>query len=197
MSSVSPQPEPAPRRKFGELTKITVESEVSVEHAEMFYQLYLVAFEPLRHRAVARQVLHRDEFFEEMHDPRVWKYVAWDDAGQPIGLTTLTKDLSTVPWISPEYFTSRYPEHAARDAIYYLGFTLADPRQRLSRLFFQMLDAVVGRLVDDRAVCAYDVCAYNNESMRFGRNIELALHRLADVDVETIDAQTYYRAEFR
>jgi hypothetical protein len=60
----------------------------------------------------------------------------------------------------------------------------------------QMLAAVVERLVKARAVCAYDVCAYNNATFRFGDHIEMMLHRLADVTVEKIDTQTYYNATF-
>jgi hypothetical protein len=36
----------------------------------LFWELYVAAFGPLRTRAAARQVLHEDEFFEEMADPR-------------------------------------------------------------------------------------------------------------------------------
>ena len=35
-----------------------------------------------------------------MADPRVDKYVAWESAPQPVGITTLTKHLEAVPWIS-------------------------------------------------------------------------------------------------
>ena len=31
---------------------------------------------------MARQLLHEHEFMEEMRDPRVHKYVAWDDAAR-------------------------------------------------------------------------------------------------------------------
>ncbi|MGZ4524317.1 MAG: hypothetical protein ACXVXO_13025, partial [Mycobacteriaceae bacterium] len=71
--------------------------------AQMFYDLYLAAFGPMRTRAAARNVLHQDEFFAEMNDTRVSKYVAWDADGRAVGLTTLTNDLHSVPWISPEY----------------------------------------------------------------------------------------------
>lgn len=193
--SAPPASAPARRRSHGN-TRITVETTIDDDHAELFWQLYLTAFGPLRSRAVARQVLHHDEFLEEMRDPLVWKYVAWDDEGHPIGMSTLTRELSTVPWISPEYFAERYPEATSRNAVFYLGFTLADPDHRASRLFVQMLAAVVERLVENQAVCAYDVCAYNNASFRFAEHIEMMLHRLADVTVEKIDTQTYYSATF-
>ena len=48
-------------------------------------QLYHETFSALQVKAVARQLLHEHEFLEEMHDPRVHKYVAWDDDGEAVG----------------------------------------------------------------------------------------------------------------
>lgn len=163
--------------------------------AASFHGLYLAAFGPLRTRAVARQVLHDEEFFAEMRDPRVEKHVAW--AGTlPVVLTTLTRHLETVPWVSPEYFTARYPDQAARGAIYYLGFTLVHDSHRGGRLWLDLLRSLVPRMVAERAVCAYDVCAYNNETVGFASNVEAMLHSAAEVMVERLDVQSYYCADF-
>jgi len=62
----------------------------------------------------------------------VFKYVEWSSR-RPIALATMTSHLETVPWISPEYFSVRYPEHAAQRAIYYLGFTLVHPSSNIPR----------------------------------------------------------------
>lgn len=172
---------------------ITIETAIAPEHAETFYDLYLDAFGSLRKRAAARQVLHRNEFFEEMTDDRVWKYVAWSEVGQPIGLSTLTKSLETVPWISPEYFRARYPEQAARDAIYYLGFALVNRRNRRDQVFEAMLRQWLKDLSSERAVCAWDLCAYNQE-VGFGERIETLLRTWADLEVLTLDTQTYFAA---
>jgi hypothetical protein len=131
--------------------EVTIETTIGGEHAEDFYRLYLDAFEPLRTRAAARQVLNRAVNMEDMADPRVFKYVGWS-SGRPIALATMTSHLETVPWISPEYFSVRYPEHAARGAIYYLGFTLVHPSNDTPRALEQMISAGVRRLVDARAV---------------------------------------------
>ncbi|MCW2852426.1 MAG: hypothetical protein JWM84_2090, partial [Nocardioides sp.] len=91
--------------------EITVESAVDPETAMSYYQLYRDTFSALATKAVARQLLHEHEFLEEMHDPRVQKYVAWDECGEVVGLSTLTANLETVPWISAAYFAHHYPEH--------------------------------------------------------------------------------------
>lgn len=176
--------------------RITVETEVDEATAQTYYLLYRDTFGDLETVAVARQLLHREEFLEEMHDPRVLKYVAWDDEGNAVGMSTLTVHLETVPWISPAYFAHHYPEHTARGAVYYLGFTLVDRRYRRSRIFQAMVDRIVELLVAERAVCAWDICSFNDEAYSFGVNIERLLHHSADVTVAPIDRQTYYAGTF-
>lgn len=175
--------------------EVTTETSIDDEHAEDFYRLYLDAFEPLRTRAAARQVLHRDEFMDDMQDPRVFKYVGWS-SDRPVALATMTSHLETVPWISPEYFRLRYPEHAARGAIYYLGFTLVHPTSDTPRALEQMIETGVRRLVAARAVCAFDVCAYNDVGRQFTARVTETLHQLADVTVDHLDSQQYYSATF-
>ena len=174
---------------------VTIETVIDDEHAEDFYRLYLDAFEPLRTRSAARQVLHRDEFMDDMTDSRVFKYVGWR-SGRPVALATMTSHLETVPWISPEYFRDRYPQHAARGAIYYLGFTLVHPTNDTPGALDQMIAVGVQRLVEARAVCAFDVCAYNDVGRQFTARVTETLHRLADVTVDHLDSQRYYRATF-
>ncbi len=178
-------------------TTVTVETAVPTQAARMFFELYLAAFAPMRTRAAARNVLHEEEFYAEMSDPRVDKYVAWNPGGQPVGLTTLTNDLRTVPWISPEYYAAQFPEHTARNAVYYLGFTLVHPDARRGTTFTDMMGHVLGRLVADRAVVGCDICAYNNSALSFDKNIIKMLTAATEVTVEVLDTQTYYSAEFR
>ena len=81
-----------------------------------------------------------------MEDQRIDKYVAWEGDGEPIGIITVTRHLDAVPWISPEYYADRYPEQWARNAVYYLGFTLAHPAIRRTRF----LDTIVRLSVSSR-----------------------------------------------
>ncbi len=181
-------PEPKVSR---ETITIEVQRDLADDVTERFHQLYLETFGPMALLAVARQVLHRDEFVEEMRDPRVMKYVARDAAGEVVGLTTLTRDLETVPWISPEYFAARYPEHAARDAVFYLGFTLVAPQHQRSHVFQSMIEEVIGHVRDARGVCGWDVCAYNEKVFGFSTMIGTLLHHHADCTIEEIDTQIY------
>ncbi len=181
----------------GQTISIEVERAMDEEVTERFHRFYVDTFTPMAVLAVARQVLHREEFVEEMRDPRVMKYVARDAAGEVVGLTTLTRDLETVPWISPEYFAARYPEHTARDAVFYLGFTLVPTAHRRTRVFQAMIEEVIGHVRDARGVCGWDVCAYNERVLGFSTMITTLLHTHADCAVKAIDTQLYSAVEMR
>ena len=176
--------------------KVTIETDVDQPTAAMFYELYREAFGELETLAVARQLLHREEFMEEMHDPRVHKYVAWNDAGEAIGMSTLTNHLETVPWISPAYFRHHYPEHFARGAVYYIGFTLVRRAQRMSHVFQAMISRMGDVLAEAQAIVGWDICAHNDDSYSFGEHAARVLGRTGDVTVRPIDRQTYYLGTF-
>ncbi|MFC9894134.1 hypothetical protein ACFVMC_10615 [Nocardia sp. NPDC127579] len=175
---------------------VTIDTEIPPDQIDQFHKLYEEAFGPMRVRAVARQVLHPEEFQATMVDPRVQKHVARTETGEPVGLTTLTRHLDTVPWISPDYFAAQYPEHAARNAIYYAGFTLVAPSARQGAAFHAMIKSAVQVLVADRGVVGWDICSYNNTHRSlFARTVE-QLDRQANVEVAVRDSQTYYAALF-
>jgi hypothetical protein len=176
--------------------RFTREYVVEPELTLVFYELYEAAFGPLRVRSIARQTLNETEFTEQMRNGAVAKYVAWDGAGNPMGMCTLTQELATVPWISPEYFAARYPEHWARRAIWYFGFILAHPSQRHSRFLDQMVEVGVGELVEQGAVCAYDMCAYNDDLLGLGRRLEESFRRTTGATPTRTDSQNYYEVSF-
>lgn len=175
---------------------VTCSRDVPGELIDQFWPVYEEAFGPLRIQAAARHVLTYEEFKAEIADPRIWKYVVTDADAKLAGLTLLTDDLSTVPWISPEYFAHRYPEQTARNAVFYMGFSLVKPAMRHAQVFAAMLKPTALRVAARRGVCAYDVCAFNDRTIKFGAGIERLLHRLAEVEVTAVDVQTYYAAEF-
>lgn len=156
------------------------------------YDLYEAAFGPLRVQALARQVLTKSEFATQMDDAAVEKYVAWDDDDRPVGICTLTRRLETVPWISPEYFAARYPEQWQRNAVYYIGFVLAHPSQRHARFMDHLIDVGIGPLVADGAICAYDLCAYNDVTLGLGHRLVEAFERVTGAQPRLTDAQNYY-----
>lgn len=166
------------------------------QDAEPLYPDYEATFAPLREAAAARHVLTLDEFVEEMQDPRIDKWVATAETdGSFLGLSTLARDLEAVPWASPDYYTSRYPEHAARGAIWYLGFTMTRPGVRQGGVFATMLTAMMEAAVAERVIVGWDMCAANVAS---GLNaaIMAQLAEGAGAPSTQVDVQTYYCADF-
>jgi hypothetical protein len=176
--------------------RFTREQVITGGTADTLYGLYHKAFDPLRPRAAARQVLTRNEFFAQLADQRIDKYVAWEGEAEPIGLVTVTKDLEAVPWISPEYYANRFPEQSARNAIYYLGFTLARPATRRTSFLDTIVRICVEPLVAERAVIAYDVCSYNNDVLGFSTRIAEMLRQFSHSQPQELDAQIYYGVNF-
>jgi len=169
---------------------------VPAEEAKRLYPHYEAAFGPLREAAAARHVLTLGEFVEEMEDPRIDKWVATAEADDSfLGLSTLARDLEAVPWASPDYYAARYPEHAARDAIWYLGFTMTSSGVQQNGVFAAMLTAMTEAAVEARVVVGWDMCGANIAS---GLNAAI-MARLAEAAAAPsaqIDVQTYYSADF-
>jgi hypothetical protein len=176
--------------------RFTRESIIIGTTAEALLQLYQRTFAPLRIRAAARQLLTREEFFGQLEDHRVDKYVAWQDDGQPVAIITLTRHLHTVPWISPEYFAARYPEQWARNAVYYLGFACARPTAQKSPFLEMAVRMAIEPLALERAVIAYDVCSYNNNVLRISDRITEVFRRHSPFRPEELDSQIYYGVNF-
>jgi len=173
---------------------VTKETVVEGQVAFDFYHLYLESFTALETEAVARHVLTLPEFVDEMRDPRIVKYIAWSD-GEAVGLTTLARDLSAVPWISPGYFAHHYPEQYSRGAVYYLGLTLVHPAHRGSHTYQAMFIEMSDLVLTGSTVVAWDMCAANDDRgfMRDGKEF---VARVADAGVEVVDTQTYYVGTF-
>ena len=173
--------------------EITRECVLTDEVAAGLYSMYVSAFEFLRTQAAARHLIPPCEFATEMADQRIEKYVVWDD-GIPIGLTTLTADLSAIPWVSSEYYVSRYPDEAARGALFYLGYILVDSSRRSSGALIMMTERINRRLSECQGVLGYDVCSHNDTYGigRHARRLLASSHR-----IEPLDTQSYYAADFR
>jgi hypothetical protein len=176
--------------------RFTREQSIDGSAAESLYRLYRRAFEPLASRAAARQVLSQNEFLTQLADHRIDKYVAWEGDSEPIGIVTVTKDLEAVPWISPEFYATRFPEQWARKAVYYLGFTLVRPATRRTSFLDTIVRLSVEPLVAEKAVIAYDVCSYNNDVLGFYNRVAGMLKEISNSQPEALDSQIYYGVNF-
>jgi hypothetical protein len=196
--------------------RITVVQTLDTPNIDRFYPWYMDAFEPLLTKAAGRHMLTRDEFAAEMTNERIEKYVAWTD-DRAVGLTTLTADVTAVPWIEPAFYFDRYPNEAARGALFYLGFTLVDPNAEAYGVFKEMMDAFCRRVTAVRGVCGFDFCDYNARgpvgrivpalAASFGapvQEVDSLQYSILDFSVPAgpvaprlVDTQRYYIADFR
>ena len=186
-------PHPQPARASS--TTIRTLARIDEHTSERFYALYVETFGELAIRAVNRHLLRRDEFMSVMVDPRIDKIVIEDDeTGEPVAMCTLTRHLETVDWVSPEYFAHHYPDHWARGAVYYLGFSLVASPRRRAQLFSDLIVHVTKVVAADSAMCAWDICMFNNETIGLADAVEGIVSRTAAFDVRAVDTQTYYAA---
>ena len=175
--------------------QITVERVLSDDIVATLYPTYVDAWEPLLVHAAARHVLTADEFAAEMTDPRIEKYVVWDEASHTVlALTTLTTDMSAIPWINALYFEARYPDAADRSALFYLGYTLVERHHRRSSALLVMADRINRRVMDAGGVVGFDICDFNNEH-GIGRRVARLFS--ASNKIEALDTQSYYAADYR
>lgn len=174
--------------------QVRVETVVNGADLEVLHLLYLRAFAPLVTRAAARHVLTRAEFDGEMADPRILKVLVRDDAGRPVGLTTLTHDLAAVPWINPSYFWTRFPDAAGRGALFYLGYIFIDPDRRRSQALLLMASEIKTQMEAARAVIGFDISAFTDEH-GIGRWSGWLFGPMSTVSA--LDTQTYSVADYR
>lgn len=173
---------------------VTIEQVLDEETARTFYALYVESFGDMVTKAAARHLLHEEEFMEEMADPRIDKYLLSVDDGAPVAMCTLTRKLEAVAWISPQYYRHHYPEFAADDRIFYLGYVLVAPEHRRGRVFVELGRQLTQTIVDARGMCAYDICSHNRDQLGIADAIVHLAGEVADFAISEIDTQTYYAA---
>ncbi len=187
MSILETQPAAAP-------TTITHEVSITGTQAESLWEAYRTTFEPLTELAVLQHLYSRDEVLAELANPRIIKIVGWQ-AGVPVGLAMVTNSLEDVPQISPAFLRSRYPDHAARDAIYVGILVMVAPGFRGRTLFARLSTELWQVPALARGVLVFDICDFNREV--FGA--EKLAQRIADnfprSAVQVLDRQTWYVAE--
>lgn len=167
-------------------------TEITPEEVEEFLLAYRAAFKALETLAPARQALTDDEFREEMTDDRVVKFVGRDESGEAVALAFMATDLSIVPWVSVPYYAHRFPEHHARNAIYYVGALLVRPDRQGGPWVKFVVDDVLRCVAELRGVVAFDCCGFNAEVVKLPDTIARAAHRIAFAETSELDAQRYY-----
>ena len=173
---------------------ITHELSITGAEADTLWEAYRKNFEPLAELAVLQHLYSRDEVLAEFRNPRIIKIVGWQ-GDRPVGLAMVTNSLDDVPQISPAFLRSKYPEHAARNAIYVGILVMVVPGTRGLTLFGRLSTELWQVAALAGGVLVFDVCDFNRTV--FGA--EKLAHRIADSfprsEVQVLDRQTWYVAE--
>lgn len=173
--------------------RVTIESRVDAESTiTMFWDMYRTAFEPLATLAATKQIMSAHEFRALMAEPSVLKFVGWDRNGDPAAMLILATDLRFVPWINPEFYEARYPEHAARSAIFYTLAALVRPNARGSLWFRAVLLEAIKYIAARRAVACIDCCQYNVVDVQIPRLVTRLSESVAEVESGHVDTQNYF-----
>ncbi len=178
--------------------RVTIESQLSDEATiAEFWDMYQESFAPLATLAATKQSMSADEFRALMVDETVLKFVGWDRNGDPAAMMLVATDLGAVSWINREYFETRWPEHAARGAIYYTMAALVRPTARGSLWFRAVLLELIKFSAVNRGVTALDCCRHNVENVQIPRIARVLSASVAELDYHELDTQAYFAYEFQ
>lgn len=162
--------------------------------AESIWQLYRQNFEPLADLAVLQHFYSHSEILAELANPQIVKIVGWRD-GVPVGLAMVTNSLDDVPQISPRFLRMRYPDHAARNAIFFGILVMVAPDSRGRTLFSRLYTELWQVAALAGGVLVFDMCEFNRETF----DTDVLTQRIADnfprSSVKVLDRQTWYVAD--
>lgn len=154
------------------------------------WDMYAGIFTDINTMAAQRHLMTRQEFTTVYHDPRVLKFYVHDQAGNLTGMSVLTQHLNAWPLISPPYFARRWPQHYARQAIWYVGFVGVQPHQRHG--FRQLVNDMYAHVISNAGIVVMDFCTYNITRRRLPAiTLKLLGGINAAADMETTDAQSF------
>jgi hypothetical protein len=160
------------------------------------WDLYRSAFAEVNALAVQRHLMNVTEFWGVWSDRDVQKWLATDDEGALIGLGVQTTDLNAWPLISPAYFERRWPDLYAERKIWYVGFvcTRQQPAAPIDT-FAQIIRAMSAETRAVGGISVMDFCTANVDRGLPGAAGRL-LARTGEVEMDSIDAQTFYAYDF-
>jgi hypothetical protein len=175
---------------------ITLTHELSITgtQAEALWEAYRTNFEPLADLAILQHFYARDEVLAELANPRITKIVGWQD-DEPVGLAMVTNSLEDVPQISPSFLRSKYPVHAARNAIYFGILVMVAPGLRGRTLFGRLYTELWQVPALAGGVLVFDICDFNREMFDTDKLTQRIADNFPRSAVKVLDRQTWYVAE--
>ncbi|MCU1390164.1 MAG: hypothetical protein JWL72_3502 [Ilumatobacteraceae bacterium] len=173
---------------------ITHETTVTGATAEALWEAYYANFKPLGPLAILQHCYPQEVVMAEFANPRITKIVGWQD-GIPVGLAMVTNSLEDVPQISPEFLRAAYPEHAARNSIFFGILVMVAPGVRGLTLFSRLSIELWQIPAEAGGVLVYDVCDFNRITFDAATLSQRIADNFPQSSLKVIDRQTWYAAE--
>lgn len=159
------------------------------------YTLYAHVFEEINELAAQRHLLTHAEFSDVATDPRIIKLLAYDSTGNLNGIATITNTLEAWPLISPPFYRRLFPNHYARQAIWYVGFVGVRPRT--PHVFRALVSELFTHVRSNDGVVAMDFCTFNQDVLDMPhRTLAMLKGWHEGSRVQKMDAQTTWLYEF-
>jgi len=114
------------------------------------------SFLPINKITPCKQSLDREHFHKILRESSAIKYlVLQKESNQLIGMGIITNKLKNSPWISEEYFKTKFPEKFSQQLVYYfMGLAICDEHRREGHSL-----ALIERIIDDlppKSVLGFD-----------------------------------------
>lgn len=174
-------------------TAVTIEPLPERSSWDALWDLYLGAFEPLQELALLNHLYPRADFDALLDDERITKLIARSD-GEPVGLAMITNELQLVPQISPPFLHARYPEQAARQAVYFGIMVFVAEGHRRSTAFARLIAGMGQITAGVGGVVVFDICRHNMASIELDRQISSISRWFPGSSFEQVDEQRYFAA---
>lgn len=175
--------------------RIGIERIITGTDADALYATHQEVFAPIDPLAVEQQSLPADLFYELLGHPEVLEFVARDDTGRAPALMIVTTRLDLVPWVRPGFLEARYPEHAARGALYYVPCIQLSPDAQDGGLIEAMIESFSLYMGARKGVLVFDCCQWDIDNLAVPQFVERYARRTVEAEFLEIDAQRYFGYE--
>lgn len=187
---VEPPATPSRRRRPA---VVSVELRPSEPDWDALWTMYETAFEPLQELALLNHLYARDEFEELLDDDRIIKIIARSE-GEPVGMAMVTNELSIVPQISPPFLHKRYPDEAARSAVFFGIMVFVAEAYSRSTVFPRLVAGMGQVTAEQSGIIVFDICRHNMETYELEEQIKSIAFWFPGATFELIDQQSYFGA---
>lgn len=173
---------------------VTVQRNVDDALRARLLELYRDAFEPLRSLTATKQTLAASEFSALLDFDATTIFLS--EIGDRVsGFALAVSDLKLIPWINPEYFAERFPEHYATGRLLYIPCFLVDPIHQKGTTFMAITRELARYYGALDSVLAMDCCQYNVDVEQFPSILGAVSERFTPTTTHELDRQTFWAFE--